>query len=139
MIMKAFFLPLLTTAMLALTFASCSTTSMGSSNSGPNYSNLQSLDQVLRMQPGLRVEGGGSNAKVYVRGISTITLNTQPLFIIDNVPIGTSYAMANNAVNVQDITSVSVLSGKSETTIYGEQGNNGVIIIKTVRSRNIDE
>ena len=133
--MKAFYLPLLTLALVGLTFASCGTTSGASGSNQPNYSNLQSLDQVLRMQPGLRVEGGGSAVKVYVRGVSTITLNTQPLYVIDGLPMGTSYAMANNAVNVRDITSVKVLSGKSETTIYGEQGNNGVILIETIRNQ----
>ncbi len=111
--------------------AACSSTQGASKAASTDYSNLQSLDQVLRMQPGLNVQGSGPGTKVYIRGISTITLETQPLYIIDGVRIGTNYAMANNAVNVKDIDSIRVLSGKSETTIYGEQGNNGVIIIKT--------
>lgn len=95
------------------------------------YENFNNLADVLRQQGGLQVTGQGDNASVYIRGISTIQLDTQPLYVINGTPIGTSYAAANNAVNVKDITSVRVLRSKSETTIYGEPGNNGVILIKT--------
>lgn len=127
---------LISSLCVALFFAfSCSST-QSVNRAAPDYSNLQTLDQVLRMQGGLNVQGGGNNVKVYVRGISTFNLETQPLYVIDGAPIGHDYARANNAVNVKDIISIKVLSGKSETTIYGVEGTNGVIIIKTKLSSN---
>jgi outer membrane cobalamin receptor len=115
---------------------SCATTSGGASRQAVDYSNLQSLDQVLRMQPSIQVTGSGPGTKVVIRGISSFTLSSDPLYVIDGNPIGHSYSLADNAVNVRDITSVRVLAGKTETTIYGEEGNNGVIIIKTRASSN---
>ncbi len=96
-----------------------------------DFSNFTSLADYLRMQPGIDVMGYGTDTKVLIRGISTIKLETQPLYVINGQSIGNNYALANNAVNPNNIKSVSVLRSKSETTIYGEDGTNGVIIIKT--------
>ena len=95
-----------------------------------------SLADVLRKNTSLQVTGTGNDVKVLVRGMGSIQLNTQPLFVIDNVPVGNSYAMANSAVNPGDIYRVSVLRSLSEiTTIWGEQGNHGVILIQTKKAR----
>ena len=122
---------LISSLCIAIFLAFSCSSSQSVNRAAPDYSNLQSLDQILRMQGGLNVQGGGNNVKVYVRGISTFTLETQPLYVIDGVRIGHDYSRANNAVNVKDIVSIKVLASKSETTIYGEEGTNGVIIIKT--------
>lgn len=99
-----------------------------------DYSTLNSLADVLRLQPGLVISGGGDAIQVQIRGTSTIKLATQPLYVVDNVPMGRNYAQANNAINVKDIVDVEVLKGASATTIYGVMGNNGVIKIKTKKS-----
>lgn len=90
-----------------------------------------SLADVLRKNTGLQVMGSGDNVKIIVRGTSTIKLNTQPLYVIDGVPIGNDYSAANNLVNPNDITNVKVLRSTSELVQWGENGNNGVIIIET--------
>lgn len=90
-----------------------------------------SLADVLRKNTGLQVMGSGDNVKILVRGISSIKLNTQPLYVIDGVPIGNDYAAANNLINPNDITKVKVLRSTSELVQWGENGNNGVIIIET--------
>ena len=95
-----------------------------------------SLADVLRKNTSLEVSGVGNNVRVFVRGMGSIKLNTQPLFVIDNVPVGNTYAMANNAINPSDIYRVRVLRSLSETTtVWGEQGNHGVILIQTKKAR----
>lgn len=93
------------------------------------------LYAYLRKVPGVQVSvQGQDNVRVLVRGISTINMQNDPLFVIDNVPVGNSYAQAANMVDVNDIQYVSVLKDPSETSIYGFRGSNGIIMIKTKRN-----
>ena len=73
----------------------------------------QSLADVLRKNSSIQVTGNGSNAKVLVRGISSINLNTSPLYVVDGVPMGNSYSQANSAINPSQIVNVRVLKSKS--------------------------
>ena len=118
-------------ALLAIAFA-CGTGSGATYKK--DYSTLNSLADILRQQPGLVVTGGGNAVKVQIRGTSTINLATQPLYIVDDVPMGRNYSQAANAINVKDVVKVEVLKGASATTIYGVMGNNGVIKIKTKKN-----
>ena len=91
----------------------------------------RSLADILRKNTSLQVVGRGNDIKVYVRGMSSINLNTQPLYVVDDVPIGNSYASANSLLNPNDILKVKVLRSISELTYWGENGNHGVILITT--------
>lgn len=85
----------------------------------------------------------GAGASVIIRGISTISGNYQPLYVVDGVqirpalPTGGAYnvtpGQANQlaGVNPDDIESVSVLEGPAATSIYGAAGANGVLMITT--------
>lgn len=80
----------------------------------------------------------GSNARVTIRGISSLTGNTQPLYVIDGVPVLTGdqagIATTSNAlamINPADIESIEVLKDGVTTSIYGSRGAAGVIVIKT--------
>jgi len=100
-----------------------------------NQQDNRSLADVLRKYSSLTIQGDGDNARIYVRGQSTITLETQPLFIVNNTNMGRNYASVNNSINANEIVSVRVLRSLSETAIYGEEGNHGVIIIKTKNAK----
>jgi len=95
-----------------------------------DYSRYSNLAEILRTK-GLEVTGVGDNVNVRITGISSINLNTQPLFVLDNVSIGNNYAMANNALSPAIISSVRVIKDTSQLTKWGEQGINGVILIRT--------
>ncbi len=119
---------------VSIAFFNACDTSSRTSSSAQNSLNQQfnnSLADVLRKNTSLQVMGSGDNVKIIVRGVSTIKLNTQPLYVIDGVPIGNDYASANNLVNPNDIVNVKVLRSTSELVQWGENGNNGVIIIET--------
>jgi TonB-linked SusC/RagA family outer membrane protein len=91
----------------------------------------------------------GSGTKINIRGVSTISGDAQPLWIIDGVPVNTS---ANNKngdfrdglvsptrnldIDPNNIESMNILRGLSATTLYGSQGRNGVILITTKSGAN---
>lgn len=110
--------------------SSCASTE-GTTNQPKDFSSYSDLASALRSIGGLQVSGTGDNIIVTLRGMSTIKLNTQPLYVVNNIPVGNAYSDANSMVNPSEITSIRVLRGASATTIYGEDGNAGVIVIKT--------
>lgn len=68
---------------------------------------------------------------IRIRGTSTITSGSEPLYIVDGVPTASI-----NEINPADIESFSVLKDASAAAIYGSSGANGVILITTRRGRN---
>lgn len=82
----------------------------------------------------------GSTQDVRIRGLSSLTLNNEPLYVIDGVPVvnnnvsgSTAYSSLNPlaTINPQDIASITVLKDASATAAYGARGSNGVIVITT--------
>ncbi len=82
-----------------------------------------SLADFLMRVPGIIVRGN----QVSIRG------GGPPLYVIDGTRLGHSYEAANSAVSVNDIESVQVLKSPSELAMYGIDGKNGVILIRTKR------
>ncbi|MGM9712895.1 MAG: SusC/RagA family TonB-linked outer membrane protein [Prevotella sp.] len=66
-------------------------------------------------------------AQVRIRGVGTINGNSEPLYVVDGVQVGTDA----NFLNPQDIESIEVLKDASATAIYGSRGANGVVMITT--------
>jgi len=88
----------------------------------------------------------GASTNVRIRGVNSISASSEPLYVIDGVPIdntrnsasiGTDLALSSMALNplsmiaASDIESMTILKDASATAIYGSRGANGVIIIKT--------
>lgn len=69
----------------------------------------------------------GANVQITVRGGTSITQGTEPLYIVDG------FQMENGLQNVDinDIESIDVMKDASATAIYGARGSNGVILITT--------
>lgn len=88
----------------------------------------------------------GSGTNIIIRGVSTITGGSTPLFIVDGVPFDAStrpqasFVYGNTTssrfldLDPNSIESINVLKGLSATTLYGEQGRNGVVLITTKNS-----
>jgi TonB-linked SusC/RagA family outer membrane protein len=98
--------------------------------------------------PGLQILNSsgmaGSGSRINIRGNSSISGDTQPLWVVDGVPINTSTNDINRDfqdgqiapsrfldIDPNNIESISVLRGLSATTLYGSQGRNGVILVTT--------
>ncbi len=76
----------------------------------------------------------GSSSRIVLNCQPTITGENEALFVVNGIPIYNS--KKNNpkgvsAINPDDIESISVLKGRDATVLYGTQGKNGVILIKT--------
>ena len=125
---------------------------------------IESFDKMLEgMAAGVQVETNtelGTPVKVNIRGqnsltnlnganITTLTTSSQPLYVIDGVPVmeqrrsDEPLAFINNeellnplaGINPADIESISVLKDAAAASIYGANASNGVIIITTKKGR----
>ena len=80
--------------------------------------------------PGVRVFRLANGAlSIEVRGRSTIYGSTQPLFVIDGVPVEAEDGLL--FLNPADIQRIEVLKDVGSTAQYGVRGANGVVLITT--------
>lgn len=90
----------------------------------------------------------GDNVNIRIRGVNSITNSTQPLVIVDGIPVnslnnlnvfnsgnGTRYNPLAD-INPNDIESVDVLKDAAASALYGSRAAAGVIIITTKRGKN---
>jgi len=84
----------------------------------------------------------GQAVTVRVRGTSSISAGSEPLYVVDGIPITTSvsnnYGGTTNPlvdINPNDIESLEVLKDASAAAIYGSRAANGVILITTKRGK----
>ncbi|MBE9511258.1 MAG: TonB-dependent receptor plug domain-containing protein [Bacteroidetes bacterium] len=86
--------------------------------------------------------GVSSGVRILIRGMSTLSGNNQPLFVVDGVPIrndlsslgaygGMDYGNAAMDLNPSDIETISVLKGANAAALYGSRAVNGVILVTT--------
>ncbi|GHU99894.1 SusC/RagA family TonB-linked outer membrane protein [Bacteroidia bacterium] len=112
------------------------------------------LHEVVRgLLPGVQVTSAdgapGAAASIAVRGIRSVRGDQQPLIVLDGVAMNPSHLQTMNSwstleandcqvaqdllsrIDIHNIISIEVLSNASATAIWGSQGANGVILIKT--------
>ncbi len=85
----------------------------------------------------------GAGITMNIRGQTSLTASSEPLYVIDGVPIISedlsglfSGGQATNSLadlNPNDIASIEILKDASATAIYGSRGANGVVLITTKR------
>lgn len=98
--------------------------------------------------PGVRIAstpGGATSAvNITIRGVNSITGKSQPLIILDGIPIRDGEVSNNNYwgdqrlrgnglldINPEDIENLSILKGASAAALYGSEAVNGVVLITT--------
>ena len=98
--------------------------------------------------PGVRIgatPGGATSAvNITIRGINSITGKSQPLIVLDGIPIrneevnngdywGDQRVRGNGLldINPEDIDNISILKGASAAALYGSEAVNGVLLITT--------
>lgn len=95
---------------------------------------VASVQQALQGRvAGLSVTNNGSPGTeplVRIRGISSITYASNPLYVVDGFPTGDL-----SSFDTRDIESVDVLKDASASAIYGSRATNGVIMITTKKGR----
>ncbi len=103
----------------------------------PNFeAGLQGLASGVSVQS--QSGSPGAPVRILIRGANSINLTTDPLYIIDGMPIsmsssgvGSSNLSPMSLINQNDIENVQILKDAAATSIYGSRGSNGVIIITT--------
>lgn len=73
--------------------------------------------------------GAASHKYTAIRGMTT--LNTEPLVVINGIPISETFSQAISMINPSDIESISVLKSVNGSAVYGSQASNGTIEIIT--------
>ncbi len=76
---------------------------------------------------------GADGANITIRGVGSISANTTPLLVIDNVPQPPNSLETLNNIDPNNIESISILKDAASTAIYGSRAANGVIVVKTRR------
>ena len=103
-----------------------------------------------------RVSGDpGAGSTIRIRGANTISGASDPLFIVDGVPMnnssnynsgdgrgsragGVSNGSRINDINPSDIASIEVLKGASAAAVWGSRAANGVVVIRTKEGQSGD-
>jgi TonB-dependent SusC/RagA subfamily outer membrane receptor len=67
---------------------------------------------------------------VQIRGRTSFSGDTSPLYVIDGVPIQPGPGGSLAGISPYDIASIEVLKDAAATAEYGSRGSNGVIVIK---------
>ena len=91
------------------------------------------------------------STRVIIRGLTSITGNNQPLYILDGVPLDSSSGDAGvsvwnegddidlgspiSGINPDDIDSIQILKGANASALYGSRASNGVVIITTKKAK----
>jgi TonB-dependent starch-binding outer membrane protein SusC len=73
----------------------------------------------------------GATPKVLIRGISSINAGSDPLYVVDGMPMGNNL----NFLNPNDVESIEVLKDASATAIFGTRASNGVVLISTKKGK----
>ncbi len=108
--------------------------------------NVQSFDQALAGKASgvsITLPNGVLNNPpvIRIRGFNSITSSSNPLIVVDGVPVftgnlgGTAIQNSLADINPSDIESMEILKDASATALYGSRAANGVIIITTKRGR----
>jgi TonB-linked SusC/RagA family outer membrane protein len=97
--------------------------------------------------------GPNGATNVVIRGITSMTGNNQPLYVVNGIPlVSNNYATTDvntgyggkdggdgiGDINPDDIESISILKGAAATALYGYRGANGVILIATKKGKATD-
>lgn len=105
---------------------------------------VQSFESAIQGKaPGVVIENSsgkvGQGIKVRIRGTSSLSASSQPLYVVDGIPLTTaSQSDINNEptnplmdINPNDIESIEVLKDAAASAIYGARAANGVVLITT--------
>lgn len=93
---------------------------------------ITNITKALEGQvPGLQAVSAsgqpGETAAIRIRGIGSISASSSPLYVVDGIP----YDGNINAINPNDVESISVLKDATASALYGSRGANGIIVITT--------
>lgn len=116
---------------------------------------VMSVEQKLQgMTTGVNITSSsgqpGANQSIRIRGMGSFNASSEPLFVIDGVPVtsgslstgGADAAYMNNSktnimstLNPADIENITVIKDAAAASLYGSRAANGVILITTKKGK----
>lgn len=112
------------------------------------------LNSLSGKVAGVSVVNAGTptgSSRIVIRGITSVTGNNQPLYVLDGVPLSNEqgdtdvsvwnggddidYGSPISSISPDDIESMEVLKGANAAALYGSLAANGVIIITTKKGK----
>ena len=115
-------------ALLIALFSTLTAQGQGVEKVKESKSSYTSIIDMLRGEPGLTIKGTGDDGtmpQMYIRGIGTNSEYSQPLFVVDGIRMSNILYLQPEQVH-----SITVIKDGT-ASIYGMEGANGVIEIKT--------
>lgn len=116
-----------------------------------NARDINFMNSLAGKAAGINIQknsaGAGGSTKIVLRGNKSLTGDSQPLFVIDGIPMannkgsqpgmwgGNDEGDGLSQLNPDDIASISVLRGANAAALYGSQGANGVVVITTKKGQ----
>ncbi|MEP6494579.1 MAG: SusC/RagA family TonB-linked outer membrane protein [bacterium] len=104
-------------------------------------------DLLVAKAPGVNILPGnmtGSAGQIHIRGVNSLSLNNNPIWIVDgvrfnagsvNVGVGGTSTTFLNGLNPEEIEDIEIVKGPSAATLYGTDAANGVIVVTTKKGR----
>lgn len=77
---------------------------------------------------GVQVSYNGFSGSVLIRGSNSFQTGSEPLYLLDNVPVD---AATFGQVSPRDVESIEIFKDPARTAIFGSQGSNGAVAIYT--------
>ncbi len=117
---------------------------------------VSNLSDLLNSRaPGVTVTSGsqtGTGSRIRVRGMNSVSLSNEPIWIIDGIRMTSDNASFNTAtgsggttggnnasrvgdLNPEEIENIEIVKGPSAATLYGTDAANGVILVTTKKGR----
>ncbi|WP_426581473.1 SusC/RagA family TonB-linked outer membrane protein [Mucilaginibacter sp. R-33] len=108
---------------------------------------VPSLESAIQgRSPGVYIQAQngklGQGIQVRVRGASSVSAGSQPLYVVDGLPITVNDFSSNGAstnplvdLNQNDIESIDILKDASAAAIYGSRASNGVVLVTTKKGK----
>jgi TonB-linked SusC/RagA family outer membrane protein len=135
-----------------------------SSIDGDEIANLKTVNPMAALQgkvAGVDISSSptpGGTQNVSIRGFNVLNRTSQPLYVVDGVPLTNTQNQAGNitlstantlnsqadfgsginALNPNDIENITVLKGSAASALYGSRAAQGVIMITTKSGENTD-
>lgn len=111
---------------------------------------VTSMTQMMEANlPGVTLSSNssqpGSVSSIRVRGLGSFNASSEPLYVLDGIPIASGNMSSDNGssgglgtlalINPNDIENITVLKDAASASLYGARGANGVILITTKKGK----
>ena len=94
------------------------------------------LESMEGLTSGLNINYADGQDKYLIRGLTSISSNRSPLFVVDGVAM--SSENFENMVNSNDIENITFLKDATAASIWGARAANGVVVITTKKGKDTD-